>query len=118
MKKLKFIFLSLTGIVLMATSVLGSEGDKGVLVTRAENSVRTQLARVLSPEDVEGEKGEVSLVFASHPTKQFQLLKITGTNHELVEKFKKQLEKNPVKVPEAMIGKSYSITIRFSEIAK
>lgn len=116
MKKGKFIVSALISAALMVSSVFGSEGEKYAPSRSAEYSVRVQLAQLMSREEVEGNKGEVSVVFSSFPSNPFKVLSVTGSSKELVNKFKSRLEKTPLKVPDAMFGHSYSVTIHFSDI--
>jgi hypothetical protein len=116
MKKGKFIFSALIGIALMVSNVFGSEVEKNASERSAENSVRVQLAQLLSPEEIGGNKGEISVVFSSFPATPFKIVHVTGSNQELVKKFTNRLQRTPLLVPEAMYGHSYSITIHFSEL--
>jgi hypothetical protein len=112
MKMVKFFSIALVSSFLVASSVFATDGDKSNLdVKAAENSVREQLASVLSSVSVE-EAGEVFVYFSISPKGEFELNGVKGENEGLTNQVKETLHIKAISSSTVLNGK-FAIKVRF-----
>jgi hypothetical protein len=109
MKVAKFFSIVLAGSFLTVSSMMAS-GNENADVKKAENTVREQIANVLS--DVNIESSDVIYVYFTVSSKGFELIDAKGENTELSDKVKEALSTSSIVPPVALEGK-YLIKVRF-----
>lgn len=115
MKTSKFFAAALLSGVLSLSSVFATEGDKPSSISSNANDIlREQIVSALS--DVPAVDQEVLIRFAVSEKKGFELLKVEGSNAELVSTVKSELSSSSIDVPAEFKG-VYSLKVRFSENA-
>ncbi|HEX2936296.1 MAG TPA: hypothetical protein VHO72_13160 [Bacteroidales bacterium] len=112
MKKVKFVFAALFSALLVS-----SVSASGVVVTDAsgvkssENSLREQIAQVVSSISYEG-SAVVSVKFSVDEKAGFSLKEVDGTDKALASKVKAVLAKSSLNVPTSLDG-AYLLEIKF-----
>jgi hypothetical protein len=116
MKTLKFFSIALVSSLLMVSSVFASGGDKSNAdVKAAENSIREQLAGVLS--EVAVDNSDVVYVYFTVSAKNgFELNAVSSLNSSLSDQVKKTLTSKVIAAPANLDGK-YLLKIRFIDRA-
>jgi hypothetical protein len=111
MKVVKIFSIALVSSFLLVSATFAKDIDNvGSDLKAAENSVREQLAGVLS--GVSTDETEIVNVYFSISAKGFEVNAVTGENEELISKVKGILTSKDLAVPALLNGK-YHIKVRF-----
>jgi len=109
---LSFALLSSFLVVTNASTIFG--GNTTSDVKASENSVREQLATVLS--NVAFEDGnEVTIYFSVSSDKGFELTKVDGSDSDLTSEVKNTLTKKTISIPSNLEGK-YAVKVKFTDV--
>ncbi len=100
MKVLNFIPITLLSSILVVSTAFGNNGSK---TTSCDISVRDQIGASLSEVSVDN-NGIVFIYFNASPKDGFKLLQVKGSDNNLVQSVKRQLEKGSFVVPDCMVG--------------
>lgn len=103
MKVLNFVSVALLGSVLAVSTAFG---NNGLNVKNSNVSVRDQIGSTLSNINVES-NGEVYIYFNVSGKDGFKLLKVTGSDENLVKEVKNQLQNQNFVIPEGTAGSFY-----------
>ncbi len=113
MKTVKFFVVAVVSGLMLVSSVNASEGSKpGKAAVNPSNEIRNQIVNALS--DVAAVNEEVVIRFAVSEKKGFELLKVEGSDKEVVNVVKSELANEKIFAPADMNG-VYSLKVRFSD---
>jgi hypothetical protein len=110
MKVVKFFSIALVGSFLVASSMFAADVDKSKDVKAAENSIRQQVASVLSSVSTD-DADFVYVHFTVSAEKGFQLTNVKGENETLVENVKIALTSNAIST--SVLEGKYLVKVRF-----
>lgn len=112
MKTVKFFVVAVVSGLMLVSSVNATEGSKpGKAAVSSSDEIRSQIENALS--DVAAVNEVVVIRFAVTEKKGFELLKVEGTDKEVVDVVKSELANEKIYVPSDMKG-VYSLKVRFS----
>jgi hypothetical protein len=113
MKTVKFLVVAVVSGLMLVSSVNATEANKpGKANVSASDEVRNQIENALS--DVVAVNQEVVIRFSVTEEKGFELLKVEGTDVEVVDVVKSELANEKIFVSADMKG-VYSLKVRFTD---
>lgn len=113
MKTVKFLVVAVVSGLMLVSSVNATEGSKpGKAGVSSSDEIRNQIVNALS--DVAAVNQEVVIRFSVTEKKGFELLKVEGSDKEVVDVVKSELAGEKIFAPADMKG-VYSLKVRFSD---